>query len=828
MTSEGSRKKNSGKRQWPWEEVIKRHSKSMVSNYGKKGYLKVNAESLDFHITDRTVMRLIRLAYDRASPLAVFYPTVFTDIFAYAALECVYAGYEAQKRRKVLVIPRDLEPRAIYQDLQLRSGPVHKVTHPAGMVHRDGSVSAFSGTRGDPRVLFSSSPDTLPDDSIAPTIGSVIYEPAFNATRDDIRSILDWAGPQGIRSSIFIETDPYSQRLEAYDSMDVPVWGWDACALSLDFGTGRNSIPSYLPKTSDSRRRETWQRISNLARSVDYKVLHIPHSLVDNYLDQVWTIADSIGRMAKNQGIQGLVEAARLLYVGFYRLSHCVAPMDLLEMNAKHFWPFKTIRMHIGRLKSLERTLEAPQSLISAYNKAVSQLEEAYRLLSENTPPKAKSVIQCIDMAKRHSSSLLLVTPNHATKTAVERFIVEKKDIDVSRILRDFNTQIIIRKDLREASFYDVCVFCGVLPFYQAGLLTAGNAPRTAFLAHKCEIERVKKLIKAQRAWLSARFPYQRRVSVLSELIGIEESRISTTIPAPTAEERSVSITIGDEEFNLDDYDIGDNLTELLHEEEQVSVAEEALYLADDFRNVDSENDYQEDAVADAVNLRFSDNTSILLRPRSEIQAISRNGFAVEWKWASTIEKGDTVLILDRKALQSLEEHTVKILKRDPRLFKDVVRVEEWVQTLNEGMREFDHSFEDVLLLLKDEGSKITSPATIYHWTRGHVIGPQDLQNLKRIGRIYNDDYLQRRTREVAGSVKRIRGIHGKVKRMIERTIAQKAMGRRVKSGPLEENLNLYWEDFTDNLSFKRVAGTKTLTEIPITRIGVLSENGET
>ena len=55
---------------------------------------------------------------------------------------------------------------------------------------------------------------------------------------------------------------------------------------------------------------------------------------------------------------------------------------------------------------------------------------------------------------------------------------------------------------------------------------------------------------------------------------------------------------------------------------------------------------------------------------------------------------------------------------------------------------------------------------------------------------------------------------------MIEKTLAHKALGKSLTSESLEKDLNLYWEDFTDDLEFKKVASISEKEDVPITSIG--------
>ena len=73
---------------------------------------------------------------------------------------------------------------------------------------------------------------------------------------------------------------------------------------------------------------------------------------------------------------------------------------------------------------------------------------------------------------------------------------------------------------------------------------------------------------------------------------------------------------------------------------------------------------------------------------------------------------------------------------------------------------------------MREKGSRIESAPTIWAWKQGFVIGPKDLQDIKRIGEIYNLDYISKNFNLVAGAVIKLR----QLRRLVVRHIIDKAL----------------------------------------------------
>ena len=72
---------------------------------------------------------------------------------------------------------------------------------------------------------------------------------------------------------------------------------------------------------------------------------------------------------------------------------------------------------------------------------------------------------------------------------------------------------------------------------------------------------------------------------------------------------------------------------------------------------------------------------------------------------------------------------------------------------------------------------------------------------------MYSDDYIRKEYRKITASVKKVRRIHSVVRKGLERTLARRYFGYTgtEEKSPVEVSMNIYWEDFVERVTAKKV-----------------------
>jgi len=114
-----------------WDALLSNEIQTDVDDLANTALLSFDDRRLFFHTFDRTMLKLVRLAYQQKRNIALFSPLSYTDIFPFVALECIYSTASIGGKDSILVIPQNLKGRALYQQLMLRHGSVHQLLYSA-------------------------------------------------------------------------------------------------------------------------------------------------------------------------------------------------------------------------------------------------------------------------------------------------------------------------------------------------------------------------------------------------------------------------------------------------------------------------------------------------------------------------------------------------------------------------------------------------------------------------------------------------------------------------------------------------------------------------
>jgi hypothetical protein len=153
-------------------------------------------------------------------------------------------------------------------------------------------------------------------------------------------------------------------------------------------------------------------------------------------------------------------------------------------------------------------------------------------------------------------------------------------------------------------------------------------------------------------------------------------------------------------------------------------------------------------------------------------------------------------------------------------MMQAVVYQRTWIAYLKQALEESGDGFADVIHKLHDNGAKgPDTPGAIFHWINGAIIGPQDLENIRRIGIIYNKQFLVEHFKKIVGAVKRLRTIHRSLASRLSRLIPYygiEANRGNVDNTVIDEELDLYLEDFVNIVSLERIEAVEMAEMIPV------------
>jgi len=131
---------------------------------------------------------------------------------------------------------------------------------------------------------------------------------------------------------------------------------------------------------------------------------------------------------------------------------------------------------------------------------------------------------------------------------------------------------------------------------------------------------------------------------------------------------------------------------------------------------------------------------------------------------------------------------------------------------------------------LQARGCQRETPQTVRSWVTGQVRGPLDLEDIRRIGEVFEDEALIQEWKEIGKALRRIWGLHIALARKLNRVIVQAGLrGQRPDAAEecIDQELNLYLDDFRDSVTVHRVTAiSPETTPVPYVLTGLFFEKG--
>ena len=141
-----------------------------------------------------------------------------------------------------------------------------------------------------------------------------------------------------------------------------------------------------------------------------------------------------------------------------------------------------------------------------------------------------------------------------------------------------------------------------------------------------------------------------------------------------------------------------------------------------------------------------------------------------------------------------------------------------WVHYLRQALEESGDTFIEIIRKLQEHGAKGPStPGAIFQWVNGAIIGPQDLENIRRIGIIYEKPFLVAKFGDIARAIQRLRNIHRSLARRLNKLIPQAGIEADLKDKEntvIDKELELYLEDFANIVSIERIEAVEILENV--------------
>lgn len=208
--------------------------------------------------------------------------------------------------------------------------------------------------------------------------------------------------------------------------------------------------------------------------------------------------------------------------------------------------------------------------------------------------------------------------------------------------------------------------------------------------------------------------------------------------------------------------------------------------------------------VEQALCVVFKQGYEALFLPRQTIQVIvkSDGGPALDERVVRSLRPGDEVLFIHGQRRQSLYDLTVSRIHAHPSFLPHLNLVERWQDELREKFRESGLTVEEVLRRMQEKGSDLQTPQAIRFWLYKDVLCPRDGKDLMRLAEVLDMPFVKEYHRQIVQAARRLRGLHIKVARGLNRWLREEAIGasQNELEKMIDPELGLKLRDFQDAL----------------------------
>lgn len=543
-------------------------------------------------------------------------------------------------------------------------------------------------------------------------------------------------------------------------------------------------------------------------------------------------------------------DATRLHWRYLRSLERLCVPLDLYEAEAPRFWGIKSfayLRSACERFRSACENTNA--DLAADLNCAAMALDNALELVRADGPPLWRVLGNlCIEEPESGKARIITFT-NQARKqlflfALLAKFNITEDDLVDLRIRvthlekgRDF---------VNRSEDYDVMVRGNGEPIPErlslqvqlVGLPSNLGLPRLLPLLLEPDLEvllyphQLPALQRLASAWRTQVGPdFERIEGLLARLSGLRPPteknpanrrinvagtlcvNVGTATGARATHHKPVwqpvdaSVELG---RLLDDLDSGD---------EDLGV--ESVGVDDSANGNRTPVDSGESSWCDtAVQVDFEEGWRMLLAPDETINVVTQIGgtHKADERHVSSLRKGDRVVVIHGQRRQSLYDLIIARVHRNPAFELHIALIRRWQEDFGvayERWRRYGvRNLDELLKLLREHGSMLTSPFTLRLWLWGRTLCPDDIEDLRRVAEVLEMGFVEQHFKRIGAAAARLRGLHRGLSNRLNHWLDRQAQGLSATDWDeqIDTELGLTFADFRNSLLILRVNDARVTT----------------
>jgi len=221
----------------------------------------------------------------------------------------------------------------------------------------------------------------------------------------------------------------------------------------------------------------------------------------------------------------------------------------------------------------------------------------------------------------------------------------------------------------------------------------------------------------------------------------------------------------------------------------------------------------------EAVKLCFESGVSVTYPNDEFINVViaGASGPEVDERSVRSLRDGDRIVLIHGQQRQSFYELIISRMHQHPSLILHLSLIRRWqtdfVSAYYRWYQRGSYNAEQLLKLMNEHGSGLTSSVTIQAWLRGQTLCPQDTEDLRRLSEILEMDFVRKNYQRIGKAASRLRGLHRGVANKLNRWLQQQATG--IDAGNDDEiidpDLGLTFGDLKSSLSLQRISAVQVI-----------------
>lgn len=780
-----------------WQSCIRAHSEPGLSSCISDGLLTLDGRRVASTAIDLYALRLVEWAIEGGQSLVLCPPEPYGAIPVLAAAAAHIGSMVSHREetgrfegssRRVAIVSSSARLRGIYRRLGIGTASLFEVV-PAAVRNASGAISVL-GTdpgRGWSTVFVSHPSEVRALGRLDLTVVELPLEGGFDLQQLD--------GP-----IVVVAPDPADPAIVEL-AKTLPVFAWSDADLAAMPSIGLVDGPALA---------EDRLRLECAARGTHCTFVPVPDQRVCESAALFWADIGPLMRAARRSPFGR--ELAAAAFVLFYDLIHLAVPTEYYEAATL------SLRARLRDIASAERLVSG--DLRDLYVPMIAlELGDMASAIASSSPKSEAMRSVLVDRAGSGADVLLIART--AELARVYRAYLDSIE-DLPGEVRVTNLG-----GVADEVPADVAIVTGLLPRYARYLYTTGIAAEIVALGYEVEspLEGVPGGFTEHRQMRSA-LAYQLAYSewlsrdaaksaCWAELSG-EPSSISDDHPEPPRVEVPNG---GEEPLAPPEAPPG------LWEGAAGNLSDLEGRLASDAPPRLSPEGQEDMLEVEAVRLDFvGDRWMYLGNSASVTRWLPKGAKAQSGYSAGDLSAGEELLLLDGEVRKDLLGKVLEVAGDVPELAAPAAWVDYWRDALRRAHDSF-RSYEALRAELAQHGC-VRQAQTIRLWVIGEVIGPDDSEDVRRLGECLDDEPLIANYRQVAEAMRSLRSAHQRLGRRLGTLMrdvgAAAASGLIADDEIIDERTGLAASDFRDSIEILKIASVQAVGVVPYALTGIL------